>query len=363
MDRLFTAVFEEPTMTDGDLRGALERVSGRFDFGEYESEAYLTILRHGRLTASEIAERTDIPQPRVYDTVRSLADAGLVELRESRPMQVLAIDPEEAFTDLRTSLDELVEGLEREYTTPTRESEAVTLIKSRSTILRYLADVIESAEYELVLSLSPELVGRFEEQLRACRAEGVTTELLLSPADEAPDPATFDYEALATHVRARRGLTTPVVAVADGTYSVYATREALRNDRDRYGVIFNRSELGFLVSGFLNTVVWTSAKRLTETERDPTFPRRYATIRRCVEDLSVAGGRFYTRIAGRDVETGERRTVTGEVVDVSVGTNRETAALTVNTGERLVDIGGQVAALEDVEAHEIVIGRDTVPDA
>jgi lysyl-tRNA synthetase class 1 len=65
----------------------------------------------------------------------------------------------------------------------------------------------------------------------------------------------------------------------------------------------------------------------------------------------------------RDVETGERRTVTGEVVDVSVGTNRETAALTVNTGERLVDIGGQVAALEDVEAHEIVIGRDTVPDA
>ncbi|WP_255196335.1 HTH-type sugar sensing transcriptional regulator TrmB [Halorarius litoreus] len=349
-------------MSSGDLRDALERVSGRFDFGEYESEAYLAILRHGRLTASEIADKTDIPQPRVYDTVRSLADAGLVELQESRPMQVLAIDPEEAFADLQTSLDELVGDLEREYTTPARDSEAVTLIKSRSTILRYLGDVIESAEYELVLSVSPSLVGRFEEELRQSRADGVTIELLLSPAAEVPSPEEYDYDAIATHARARRGLTTPVVAVADGNYSVYATREALRNDRDRYGVIFNRSELGFLVSGFLNTVVWTSAKTLTDAEEEPQFPRRYATIRRCVSDIDGAQGTLYASIVGRDVETGENRTVRGTVVDVSVGTNRETAAITVETENGLVDVGGQVAALEDIEAHEIRIGRDGPPE-
>ncbi|WP_435194862.1 HTH-type sugar sensing transcriptional regulator TrmB [Natronomonas sp. EA1] len=349
-------------MTPGDPRGALQRVSERFDFGEYESDAYLAILRHGRMTASEIADETDIPQPRVYDTVRSLADAGLVELQETRPMQVLAIDPEEAFADLQTSLDELVDELEREYTTPARDSEAVTLIKSRSTILRYLGDVIEAAEYELVLSVSPALVGRFEEQLRACRARGVNIELLLSPAAEVPSPEEYDYTEIATHARARRGLTTPVVAVADGTYSIYATREALRNDRDRYGVIFNRSELGFLVSGFLNTVVWTSAKTLTDVDEDPVFPRRYATIRRCVSDLAAMNGTFYARIVGRDVATGESRTVAGKVVDISVGTNRETAALTVDTGEELVDIGGQVAALEDVEAHQISIGRDSPPE-
>lgn len=344
-----------------DPRSALERVSQRFDFGEYESEAYLTILRHGRLTASDIADHTDIPQPRVYDTVRSLADAGLVELQESRPMQVLAVEPSEAFAELQSSLSDLVDQLEREYSAPARDAEAVTLIKSRSTILRYLGEIIESAEYELVLAVPPTLLGRFESELEESRADGVTIELLLSPAADAPGPDEYDYSRVATHARARRGVTTPVVAVADGTYSLYATRSALRNDRDRYGVIFNRSELGFLVSGFLNTVVWTSAKTLAEAPEEPPFPRRYATIRRCVSDLAATEGEFYASIVGRDVETGEDRTVRGPVVDISVGTNRETAALTVDTESGRVSVGGQVAALEDIEAHEIHVGREAPP--
>ena len=65
-------------MTD-DLRTTLEAVGERFNLGEYEIEAYLAVLDHGELTASAIADRTEIPQPRVYDTVRSLSDRGLVE--------------------------------------------------------------------------------------------------------------------------------------------------------------------------------------------------------------------------------------------------------------------------------------------
>ena len=92
-------------MQHDDLRAGLERVGETFDFGEYEVEAYLAVLEHGRLSATEIADRTSIPQPRVYDTVRSLAEHGFVELQESRPMKVLAIEPEEAFGEVRSTLD------------------------------------------------------------------------------------------------------------------------------------------------------------------------------------------------------------------------------------------------------------------
>lgn len=345
-----------------DLREELEHVGSVFDLGEYEVEAYLTILQHGEMTASEIADETDIPQPRVYDTVRDLADIGLVEIRESRPMKVLAVDPAEAFGSIRGSLDQLVDDLEERYTTPTRAQEAVSLVKSRSTILRYLGEVIESAEYELVLSLSPDLMARFEEALTERREAGVTIDLLLSPASDVPPAEEYDYGSIATHARARRGVTTPIVAVGDGTYSVYTTQQALRNDQDRYGVIFNRSELGFLVSGFLNTVVWTSAKTLARDEDCRPWPRRYATIRRCVSDLEAESEELYATIRGRDVETGANRTISGQVVDISVGTNRETAALTVETNGKRIDVGGQVAALEDIEAHEIGIGRQEPPE-
>jgi len=347
-------------MSSDALRVALERVSDQFDFGEYEVEAYLVILEHGQLSASEIAERTSIPQPRVYDTVRSLAEHGFVEVRESRPMQVLAIPPEESFAGIQSSLEDLVSDLERRYTEPTRQSEAVSLIRSRPTILRYLADVIESAEYELILSLTPDLLAEFESQLIDRREAGLTVELLLSPADGAPSSSEYDYNRVATNARARRGVTTPIVAVADGTYSIYTTQEALGNTRDRYGVIFNRSELGFLVTGFLSTVVWTSATTLA-TSDDLPFPRKYATIRRCVMDIVDREGPFYASIAGRDVKTGEPREVNGTVIDVAVGTNRETAAMTIETEDGIVDVGGQVAALEDVEAHVIRIGRDGPP--
>ncbi|MFC5279011.1 HTH-type sugar sensing transcriptional regulator TrmB [Halorubrum rubrum] len=345
-----------------DLRATLDHVGDRFNLGEYEIDAYLAVLEHGELTASDIADRTDIPQPRVYDTVRSLADRGFVELRESRPMKIVAVDPDDAFDELRSSFTEMVDELEARYTAPTRETEAVSLVKSRSTILRYLEEVIRGAEYELAVSLTPDLLRRFREELKLKVENGISVELLVTPASRAPDPEDFDYLDVATIARARRGITTPVLAVGDGEYSVYATQDALRDDRERYGVIFNRSALGFLVSGFFGTVLWTTAETLAADGKARPFPRRYASIRRAVKDVrEFDGDDFYATVEGRDIETGRSVTVRGRVVDVAFEDTEEVASLVVETDDGRVEIGGRVAALEDVEGQVIVIGREEPP--
>ncbi|MFA9516299.1 HTH-type sugar sensing transcriptional regulator TrmB [Halopenitus sp. H-Gu1] len=349
-------------MTD-DLRGTLEYVGDRFDLGAYEIDAYLAVVEHGELTASEIADHTDIPQPRVYDTVRGLADRGLVELRESRPMKVAAIDPNESFGDIHDSLEELVDELTARYTAPARETEAVSLVKSRSTILRYLEDVIDSAEYELTVSLTPDLLRRFEDRLADKRRAGVSIELLVTPASRAPSPGSFDYSEVATVARARRGITTPVIAVSDGTYSLYTTQDALHDKRERYGVIFNRSVLGFLVSGFFGTVLWTTAETLSTDGDGRPFPRRYASIRRAVKDVTeIDTGDLYATVEGRAVETGESVTVRGRIVGVTLEDNEEVAALVIEQEGERIEIGGRVAALEDVEGRRFVIGRGEPPD-
>jgi sugar-specific transcriptional regulator TrmB len=346
-----------------ELRLTMERVGERFNLGEYEIDAYLAVLEHGQLTASEIADKTDIPQPRVYDTVRSLSDRGLVELRESRPMKIVAVDPEDAFGDIQSSLTELVSELEARYTAPARDTEAVTLVKSRSTIIRYIAEIIESADYELILSLTPDLLRRFRDELAAAVDDGVSVELLVTPASRAPNPGEFDYLEVATIARARRGITTPVLAVADGEYSIYATQDALRDDRDRYGVIFNRSALGFLVSGFFGTVLWTTAETLAGDGKRRPFPRRYASIRRAVKDIREFDGDFYASVSGRDIETGDPIVVEGQVVDVTFEDTEEVAAMAIETeSSGIVEVGGLVAALEDIEGQEILLGRDGVPD-
>ena len=344
-----------------DLRMTLERVGERFNLGEYEIGAYLVVLEHGELTASEIADRTDIPQPRVYDTVRSLSDRSLVELRESRPMQVVAIDPETAFDDLQSSFTELVDELTARYTAPARDTEAVSLVKSRATIIRYITEIIESADYELTLSLTPPLLDEFAETLQAQIDDGISIELLVTPARDAPDPDQFDYQAVATTVRARSGITTPVLAVADGTDSIYATQDALRDDRDRYGVIFSRSALGFLVSGFFETVLWTTAETLSTTPTERVFPRRYASIRRAVKDIRDLGGEFYATVEGRDTETGESIVISGIVDGIEFRENESVASLLIDTGDEAIQVGGLVAAYEAVEGQAIHIGRESPP--
>ena len=348
-------------MPPDDLSASLEGVISWFNLGDYEITAYLAVLQHGELTASEIARRTDVPQPRVYDTVRSLGEVGLVEIEESRPLKVLAIDPREAFGDIQSSLDEVVEDLSTMYTTPARGAETVSLVKSRPSILRYLEAIIDAAEYELMLSLTPSLLERFESTLRRRHESGIATQILLSPAADAPDPDAFDYEGIARSVMGRRGITTPVVAVADGAYSMFATRESILDDPDRYGVVFNRSELGFLVSAFLNTVLWTTAETIATDDSELAFPRQYGTIRRCISDLAMLEGTFYATIDGRDVESGDSWVVQGRVEEVAFGPNQEVATLVVATDEGLVDVGGQVAAYEDIEAHEIQIFRGSQP--
>ena len=234
-------------------------------------------------------------------------------------------------------------------------------VKSRPSILRYLDDIIASADYELMLSLTPNLLERFADQLRQRAENGIAVEILVSPAAEAPSPEEFDYLSLASTVRGRRGITTPVVAVADGNYSMYATRESIRGDNDRYGVIFNRSELGFLVSGFFNMVLWTTSEEIISDGENLPFPRRYGTIRRCISDLQVLDGEFYATIEGRDVQTGDHWVVEGRITEATFGQNREVATLTIMTEDGPVDVGDQVASYEDIEAFEIRVGRDEPP--
>ncbi len=350
-------------MSDDDPSDQLVSLGERVDFGEYETDAYLAVLRHGNLTAAEIAEQTAIPQPRVYDTVRNLATKGFVELRDSRPLEVLAVDPEEAFDDVQTTLDDLLGELERAYESPSRDAEAVSLVTSRQTIYRYLEDIISSAEYELVLSLTPALLDRLTKTLMGKRDAGVTVELLLSPEADVADPDEYDYDQVATATRVRRGVTTPVVAIADGGYSLYTTRAALRSDGDDYGVVFDRSGLGYLLLSFLNTVVWPTSKALVERQVHPGFPRKYATVRRCVRDLRAADGPLYATVRGRRLVTGDYETISGEITDIGETTGQDTAAITLDTGEEILNIGGQVAALEDIEAHELTVARSSPPDA
>jgi hypothetical protein len=101
---------------------------------------------------------------------------------------------------------------------------------------------------------------------------------------------------------------------------------------------------------------------LHEPEADTaSLPRTYASIRRCVRDLRSVGGDVYATVEGRDVLTGESRTVSGLVTETRFEETGEVATMVLETDDGRVEVGGRVAALEDIEAHEIAVGRGEPP--
>lgn len=344
-------------MTDESLRSLAAQVGDRLDFGEYELAAYVAVLEAGALPATDLADRAGIPQTRVYDIARDLERRELVEVREGRPMTVAALDPEETFEEVTSGVTTLVDSFAERYVEPDHEDEGVSLVRSRRSVLRHIEDVVDAAEYELALALTPAVLKRVDDSLRALRSDGVHVSLLLAPRSATPAPDEYPYSEVADMARVREGVTTPVIAVADGVRSVYATQAALEGEGDRYGVIFNRLELGFLVSGFYSTLLWSTGKELAADRTEPSFPREYASMRRCVEELQRLAGPFDVSVEGREVNTGQPCSLTGPVVDTRLDPDQDVASLVVDRDGCHVTVGGRVAAYEEIEAHHLEVER------
>jgi sugar-specific transcriptional regulator TrmB len=67
---------------------------------DYESKAYVTLLKLGSATAEQISEIGNIPLPRVYDTITELEKKGFVLISKGRPKRFKAISPEKALSNL-----------------------------------------------------------------------------------------------------------------------------------------------------------------------------------------------------------------------------------------------------------------------
>jgi HTH-type transcriptional regulator, sugar sensing transcriptional regulator len=87
-----------------DARGALVQRLMRLGFSQYEAQAYLGLLMAGAQTGYALSKVTDVPQPKVYETLRRLVDRRAAAQVSEEPARFAAVPAER-----------LLEELEKEY--------------------------------------------------------------------------------------------------------------------------------------------------------------------------------------------------------------------------------------------------------
>ena len=82
-----------------------------FGLSSYEDQAYRALLATGRAPARTVAERSGVPEGRIYDVLDGLASRDLVRVRAGEPRLYDPVGPESA---VETLLDDRLSALDAE---------------------------------------------------------------------------------------------------------------------------------------------------------------------------------------------------------------------------------------------------------
>jgi len=336
----------------------------------YQAEAYVTVLELGSASATDVAEESDVPDPRIYDVLRDLEQRGYVETYEQDSLHARAYSPESVLEDLRERADRFenaAEEIEDRWEAPTMDSHTVSFVKRIDTVLDKAEAKIRAAENQVLVAVSQSQYIRLRDALQDARERGVHVRLAIYAEEDAlhslPDES--ELRAVATEAR-YRSIPMPLIALVDRTATCFAPHDLSTN---RYGIIVEDRTHAYVFHWFFMAGLWESTEPLF-TDDDDSLPRTYVNIRNCIRDIAPLlrdGATVTATVQGLDVDSGSEVTLEGEIADIDYPSLESTgrdplfsylggqATITVETDDGPIDVGGWGAVIEDYEATRIVL--------
>lgn len=162
---------------------------------EYESRAYIGLVKSGPTTARDLSETSGVPHSRIYDILSKLENRGWIESQSGRPARYRAKSPSEAVRLHRIKqeerLKEASETIQQELEPLYEESGEmekpdVWTIRGETEILSRIEEMFTSAEIEILVSIPffSEDFSEIEEFIPILKTKEVSLKLLTSEENE-----------------------------------------------------------------------------------------------------------------------------------------------------------------------------------
>jgi sugar-specific transcriptional regulator TrmB len=139
-----------------------ERALRDFGLTEYETMAYLSLIKAGELTANNVSSSTTIPYSKVYTVLDTLEKKGWVEVRGGRPRMYYPKSPVEALRSEKTRQEDrfeknremVVSELQAVYEhREIKEKPEIWIIRGEDNIISRISETIIGAKKELMVAL------------------------------------------------------------------------------------------------------------------------------------------------------------------------------------------------------------------
>ena len=139
-----------------------ERALRDIGLTEYETLAYMSLLRSGEMTAESVSEASNIPYTKVYSVLDSLHGRGWVEVEGGSPRRDHPRSPADALTKERSSFEEtfernmriIVDELQPLFEKKdNREVPEIWIIRGEDNSFKKIIELVGKAEREIMLAI------------------------------------------------------------------------------------------------------------------------------------------------------------------------------------------------------------------
>jgi len=166
-----------------------------FGLSKYEAKAYVTLVSHGTISASEVAYYSNLPRTKIYPTLLKLEKKRLVIISKSKPIMCTAIAPEDAFDDIiqehidkvnqmNTLVSKLKRASEESKKTRGAEEKRYFHINSNNVLnqLKIMTEGTKSSIQATVDSWGLNLLAECKEQLLLVLRRNVDVKIIVAPS-------------------------------------------------------------------------------------------------------------------------------------------------------------------------------------
>jgi sugar-specific transcriptional regulator TrmB len=152
-------------------------------FSHYEARAYVGLLGAEPMTGYALANRTGIPQPKVYETLRRLEGKEAVIRVGDDPARYVAVPADQLLTSVDARFRARVAGTkqslaELDQGSAHQRAHVLPSLTDWESIATRAADMLRQAGRHVYLSTHADLLARFDADIVDAQARGVHFDLL-----------------------------------------------------------------------------------------------------------------------------------------------------------------------------------------
>lgn len=123
----------------------------------YEADVYITLVGLGDATAREISDNSNVPRPKVYDTIKNLEEKGFVEIQHGHPNRFRPMEPRKVIRKLENdtirTAEECIHDLENYKVEKHDDSPSVWMVKGNWAVTTKVQKLISSTQNEIFVEI------------------------------------------------------------------------------------------------------------------------------------------------------------------------------------------------------------------